>query len=125
MWGYWGIGGHELTDKEVHAMPLVWDTGYHTKTTDTSTFFEPNKKKTSSVRNGPLFKDEGGKYGGSNTLIKYIYNDESTKQYFNFIPKKGYGLTKAGMGRLNRSIEACICILCAWSPNEYQKHNSW
>lgn len=53
VWGYWGIGGHELTDKEVHAMPLVWDTGYHTETTDTSTFFEPNKKKTSSVRNGP------------------------------------------------------------------------
>lgn len=114
IWGYWGIGGHELTDSEVHSLRLLWDTGYHTVTSDEGTFFEPNKTSTKKVRNGPLFKDEGGVYGGSNPLINYIYNDEATTQYLNFIPRKGNGLTKAGLGRINRSIEAYVyCILGA------------
>ena len=35
-------------------------------------------------------------------------------QYAWFIPESGYGLTKAGLGRINRSVEAFVyCILGA------------
>lgn len=113
-WAYWGIGGHTLTNSEVHVLKLVWDMGYHMVTTDIGTFFEPNKTETKKVRNGPLFKDESGKYASSNPLINYIYNEEAMTQYLNFIPQKGLGLTKAGLGRINRSIETYVyCILGA------------
>lgn len=107
VWAYWRIGGHELTPKEVYTLR------YHTVSYDDSTFFEPNFKITKKVRDGPLFKDEGGVYAGANPLIKYIKN-ENTRPYLNFIPKESKGLTKAGLARINRSIEALVyCILGA------------
>ena len=59
-----------------------------------------------------LFSDEGGKKNQGN-LLAFIRNDaHGGAQYSWFSPKKGEGLTEAGMGRLNRSIEALVyCVL--------------
>ena len=60
-----------------------------------------------------LFKDEGGSEGKGN-LISLIRNDDAKTQYSWFIPSKGIGLTRRGMGRLNRSLEAFVyCVLGA------------
>ena len=60
-----------------------------------------------------LFKDEGGDDGEGN-LISLIRNDDSKTQYSWFVPQKGVGLTRRGMGRLNRSLEAFVyCVLGA------------
>ena len=58
------------------------------------------------------FSDEGYKDGDGN-LISFIRNDVfSDFKYAWFIPTSGHGLTKAGLGRLNRSAEAFVyCIL--------------
>ena len=68
----------------------------------------PNKQRVN------LFSDEGGKSGQGN-LINIIRNEESLgKQYAWFVLQNGKGLTKAGLGRLNRSVEAFVyCILGA------------
>ena len=60
------------------------------------------------------FADEGGKKEKGN-LISFIRNDDFADfKYAWFIPTSGYGLTKAGLGRLNRSAEAFVyCILGA------------
>ena len=60
------------------------------------------------------FSDEGYKDGDGNK-ISFIRNDLfSDFKYAWFIPEKGHGLTKAGLGRLNRSAEAFVyCILGA------------
>ena len=58
-----------------------------------------------------LFSDEGGKDGDGN-LISLIRNDDAKTQYSWFIPSKGHGLTRKGMGRINRSLEAFVyCVL--------------
>ena len=60
------------------------------------------------------FSDEGYKDGNGNK-ISFIRNDLfSDFKYAWFIPMEGHGLTKAGLGRLNRSAEAFVyCILGA------------
>ena len=56
------------------------------------------------------FSDEGGKAISGN-LIYYIEPDVST-QYDWFAPKTAAGLTRAGLSRINQSIEAYVyCIL--------------
>ena len=60
-----------------------------------------------------LFKDEGGDDGKGN-LISLIRNDDAKAQYSWFVPSKGIGLTRRGMGRINRSLEAFVyCVLGA------------
>ena len=63
---------------------------------------------------GGKFADEGGKKEKGN-LISFIRNDDFADfKYAWFIPTSGRGLTKAGLGRLNRSAEAFVyCILGA------------
>ena len=63
---------------------------------------------------GGKFADEGGKKEKGN-LISFIRNDDFADfKYAWFIPISGHGLTKAGLGRLNRSAEAFVyCILGA------------
>ena len=58
------------------------------------------------------FSDDGGKKIDGN-LISMLRNDHFVDfQYSWFIPESGYGLTKAGLGRINRSIEAFVyCVL--------------
>ena len=60
------------------------------------------------------FSDDGGKKIDGN-LISLLRNIEFADfKYAWFIPESGYGLTKAGLGRLNRSVEAFVyCILGA------------
>ena len=58
-----------------------------------------------------LFKDEGGSEGKGN-LISLIRNDDAKNQYSWFVPSSGHGLTRKGMGRINRSLEAFVyCVL--------------
>ena len=60
-----------------------------------------------------LFKDEGGSDGKGN-LISLIRNDDAKAQYSWFVPSDGNGLTRRGMGRINRSLEAFVyCVLGA------------
>ena len=60
-----------------------------------------------------LFKDEGGSDGKGN-LISLIRNDDAKAQYSWFVPSEGNGLTRRGMGRINRSLEAFVyCVLGA------------
>ena len=60
-----------------------------------------------------LFSDEGGSEGNGN-LISLIRNDDAVAQYSWFVPAKGIGLTRRGMGRINRSLEAFVyCVLGA------------
>ena len=60
-----------------------------------------------------LFKDEGGDDGKGN-LISLIRNDDAQAQYSWFFPSRGVGLTRRGMGRINRSLEAFVyCVLGA------------
>ena len=60
-----------------------------------------------------LFKDEGGSEGKGN-LISLIRNDDAKTQYSWFVPLRGHGLTRRGMGRINRSLEAFVyCVLGA------------
>ena len=60
-----------------------------------------------------LFKDEGGDDGKDN-LISLIRNDDAKAQYSWFVPSSGVGLTRRGMGRINRSLEAFVyCVLGA------------
>ena len=60
------------------------------------------------------FSDDGGKKIDGN-LISMLRNDYFVDfQYAWFIPKSGYGLTNAGLGRINRSVEAFVyCVLGA------------
>ena len=60
-----------------------------------------------------LFEDEGGSDGKGN-LISLIRNDDAKAQYSWFVPSRGNGLTRRGMGRINRSLEAFVyCVLGA------------
>ena len=60
---------------------------------------------------GNLFSDEGGSEKNGR-LISFMRNDDSKAQYSWFVPSKGHGLTRKGMGRINRSLEAFVyCVL--------------
>ena len=60
---------------------------------------------------GNLFSDEGGSEKNGR-LISFMRNDESKAQYSWFTPSSGHGLTRKGMGRINRSLEAFVyCVL--------------
>ena len=61
------------------------------------------------------FSDDGGKKIMGD-LISMLRNDYFVDfQYAWFIPKSGYGLTNAGLGRINRSVEAFVyCVY--WGP---------
>ena len=63
---------------------------------------------------GNLFDDEGAT-SENGKGFSFIRNDaHGGKQYEWFIPSVGKGLTKAGLGRLNRSVETFVyCILGA------------
>ena len=58
-----------------------------------------------------LFSDEGGTKDNGK-LISFIRNDDhGGVQYDWFIPVNGGGLTRAGLGRLNRSLQAFVyCV---------------
>ena len=58
------------------------------------------------------FSDEGGRASNGNLL--YFLKPEDRPQYDWFVPNKSAGLTKAGLARINESIEAFVyCILGA------------
>ena len=73
-----------------------------------------DKEADSWPGGGGKFSDDGGKKEKGN-LISFIRNDVfGDYKYAWFIPASGDGLTKAGLGRLNRSAEAFVhCILGA------------
>jgi len=58
------------------------------------------------------FSDEGGSASAGNQL--YFMRPEDRPQYDWFAPNKSYGFTRAGLARINQSIEAFVyCILGA------------
>ena len=60
-----------------------------------------------------LFTDEGATARKGNRIYN-IHNLDGKKQYSWFVPKHGVGLTRRGMGRINRSLEAFVyCVLGA------------
>ena len=60
-----------------------------------------------------LFDDEGATARKGNRIYN-IHNLDGKKQYSWFVPSSGIGLTRRGMGRLNRSLEAFVyCVLGA------------
>ena len=60
-----------------------------------------------------LFEDEGATARKGNRIYN-IHNLDGGRQYSWFVPSKGIGLTRRGMGRLNRSLEAFVyCVLGA------------
>ena len=60
-----------------------------------------------------LFDDEGATARKGNRIYN-IHNLDGKKQYSWFVPKQGVGLTRRGMGRINRSLEAFVyCVLGA------------
>ena len=60
-----------------------------------------------------LFGDEGGTSRKGNHITN-IHNNLAKKQYSWFVPNSGIGLTRRGMGRINRSLEAFVyCVLGA------------
>ena len=61
------------------------------------------------------FSDEGGKSIDGN-LIAFIQPDD-IEQYAWFVPKKSLGLTKAGLARINQSIEAFVYYILGAQVN--------
>ena len=60
-----------------------------------------------------LFEDEGATARKGNKIYN-IHNNDGKKQYSWFFPSSGAGLTRRGMGRINRSLEAFVyCVLGA------------
>ena len=60
-----------------------------------------------------LFTDEGATSRKGNKIYN-IHNLDGKKQYSWFVPQNGVGLTRRGMGRINRSLEAFVyCVLGA------------
>ena len=60
-----------------------------------------------------LFTDEGATSRKGNKIYN-IHNLDGKTQYSWFAPKRGVGLTRRGMGRINRSLEAFVyCVLGA------------
>ena len=70
-------------------------------------------KQSYWLRKVYLFADEGATARKGNRIYN-IHNLDGKKQYSWFVPKQGVGLTRRGMGRLNRSLEAFVyCVLGA------------
>ena len=70
-------------------------------------------KKSYWPRRVYLFEDEGATARKGNKIYN-IHNNDGKKQYSWFVPKQGVGLTRRGMGRINRSLEAFVyCVLGA------------
>ena len=70
-------------------------------------------KKSYWPRKVYLFDDEGATARKGNRIYN-IHNLDGKKQYSWFVPKSGVGLTRRGMGRINRSLEAFVyCVLGA------------
>ena len=70
-------------------------------------------KKSYWPRRVYLFEDEGATARKGNRIYN-IHNLDGKKQYSWFVPRKGIGLTRRGMGRINRSLEAFVyCVLGA------------
>ena len=70
-------------------------------------------KESYWVRKVYLFEDEGATARKGNKIYN-IHNNEGKKQYSWFFPSSGVGLTRRGMGRINRSLEAFVyCVLGA------------
>ena len=60
-----------------------------------------------------LFEDEGATARKGNKIYN-IHKNDGKKQYSWFFPSRGSGLTRRGMGRINRSLEAFVyCVLGA------------
>ena len=92
---------------DVHAYDHVHE---HYSNVQTNPWFSKNEKKWPS--GGLHFSDESG---SSNKVIQSIRNDaHHGKQHEWFALWKGRGITRVGLGRLNRSIEALVyCVLGA------------
>ena len=70
-------------------------------------------KKSYWPRKVYLFEDEGATARKGNRIYN-IHNNDGKKQYSWFLPSSGAGLTRRGMGRINRSLEAFVyCVLGA------------
>ena len=70
-------------------------------------------KKSYWLRKVYLFEDEGATARKGNKIYN-IHNNDGKKQYSWFVPSSGVGLTRRGMGRINRSLEAFVyCVLGA------------
>ena len=70
-------------------------------------------KKSYWPRRVYLFEDEGATARKGNRIYN-IHNMDGKKQYSWFVPSSGSGLTRRGMGRINRSLEAFVyCVLGA------------
>ena len=64
-------------------------------------------KKSYWPRRVYLFEDEGTTARKGNRIFN-IHNLDGKKQYSWFVPSSGVGLTRRGMGRINRSLEAFV-----------------
>ena len=74
------------------------------------TGYEPMKTGTAWPGGYYKFSDEGGRAKDGNLL--YFMKPDDVPQYDWFAPNKSAGLTKAGLARINESIEAFVyCIL--------------
>ena len=70
-------------------------------------------KESYWLRKVYLFEDEGATARKGNRIYN-IRNNDGKKQYSWFVPSEGNGLTRRGMGRINRSLEAFVyCVLGA------------
>ena len=85
-----------------HGLGSVFE--YFTNSGYTKTPFKYPSKETKS-------EDEGGRASDGN-LVPYIENTEARNQYEYFLCPVSHGLTKAGLSRINQSIESfCYAIL--------------
>ena len=91
-----------FTRGDNHGLGSVFE--YFTNSGYTKTPFKYPSKETK-------FKDEGGRASDGN-LVPYIENTEARNQYEYFLCPVSHGLTSAGLGRINQSIESfCYAIL--------------
>ena len=75
--------------------------------------WDVGSKESYWARRVYLFTDEGATARKGNRIYN-IHNLDGKKQYSWFVPKSGMGLTRRGMGRINRSLEAFVyCVLGA------------
>ena len=91
-----------FTRGDNHDLGSVFE--YFTNSGYTKTPFKYPSKETK-------FEDEGGRASDGN-LVPYIENTEARNQYEYFLCPVSYGLTSAGLSRINQSIESfCYAIL--------------
>ena len=91
-----------FTRGDNHGLGSVFE--YFTNSGYTKTPYEYPSKETK-------FEDEGGRASDGN-LVPYIENTEARNQYEYFLCPVSHGLTRAGLSRINQSIESfCYAIL--------------